>query len=443
MTARQLTRRACWTIAVCLLSVTAPLGYGQSAKDAIYHVVEVVGEAAIVNGDVARARQAARADAMRNAVGQVLGTFISSQTDVQNFVTVRDAISTRQSGFASIESILSQGVSGEVYQVQAKVRVYLTEGKDKERAVNGVIDELRRRGLLRQLRVMVVIPEEHRRAAPVLIPDPAAETAITRAFLQQGFKVVDQKTVQQLRNDQVLQQVLRGRIDLARLHEIQKRTDADVLITGEAFSTPATPTGRIGNSNLWACRARVEVKAILLSTGETIAADEAHAAGQDLSEELASKRSLNNAGETLAPRLIRDVILRAYGGVGNVTARVSVEISGLESFTDATRLEQSLSKVRGVQKVTRESYAGGVLTLEIELNSEEREELPAALEQLPLEGLRLRVRTADRAKIEAEIIYTRSQRDALLPGGQSSRLSSAKLPAAQRPDSLAPSFERV
>jgi hypothetical protein len=89
-----------------------------------------------------------------------------------------------------------------------------------------------------------------------------------------------------------LQQILRGEVDAARLHEIQKQIGADVLITGEAFSQSP---GRIGNSNIWNCRARVEVKVILLATGEIIAADAVHAAGNESTEELASKASLNNA----------------------------------------------------------------------------------------------------------------------------------------------------
>ncbi len=48
--------------------------------------------------------------------------------------------------------------------------------------------------------------------------------------------------------------------------------------------------------NIWNCRARVEVKVILLATGEIIAADAVHAAGNESTEELASKASLNNAG---------------------------------------------------------------------------------------------------------------------------------------------------
>jgi hypothetical protein len=149
----------------------------------------------------------------------------------------------------------------------------------------------------------------------------------------------------------------------------------------------------------------VEVKIILLATGEIIAADAAHAAGNEMTEELASKASLNNAGAALAPRLINRVLLDAYGGMGNVTARVTLEVSGLRSFSDGAQFEDALRKTRGVQAVRRESYAGGILTLEVEVTRKDLQHLPHALEQLNLPACRIAVRTLTAGKIEAEAVY--------------------------------------
>jgi len=388
------------SIGACLLTGRAAAQSATADASSAFKVVEVEGRAAIVGSDIDSAYQSARADAMRRAVEQIVGVYVESETLTQNFVLVRDEILSRTSGYASIERELERNSKDGVYSVRALVRVYLVKNEAGKRAL---LEDLQKRGVLRELRIMVVIPEEHRRnAASVPIPDPAAETAIARAFLEHGFRLVDKETVQRLRDDRVWQQILRGQVDAARLHEIHKQTGADVLITGEAFSQSP---GRIGNSSLWNCRARVEVKIILLATGEIIAADAAHAAGNEMTEELASKASLNNAGAALAPRLINRVLLDAYGGMGNVTARVTLEVSGLRSFSDGAQFEDALRKTRGVQAVRRESYAGGILTLEVEVTRKDLQHLPHALEQLNLPACRIAVRTLTAGKIEAEAVY--------------------------------------
>jgi len=398
------------SIGACLLTGRAAAQSATADASSAFKVVEVEGRAAIVGSDIDSAYQSARADAMRRAVEQIVGVYVESETLTQNFVLVRDEILSRTSGYASIERELERNSKDGVYSVRALVRVYLVKNEAGKRAL---LEDLQKRGVLRELRIMVVIPEEHRRnAAPVPIPDPAAETAIARAFLEHGFRLVDKETVQRLRDDRVWQQILRGQVDAARLHEIHKQTGADVLITGEAFSQSP---GRIGNSSLWNCRARVEVKIILLATGEIIAADAAHAAGNEMTEELASKASLNNAGAALAPRLINRVLLDAYGGMGNVTARVTLEVSGLRSFSDGAQFEDALRKTRGVQAVRRESYAGGILTLEVEVTRKDLQHLPHALEQLNLPACRIAVRTLTAGKIEAEAVYPDRQANSGTP----------------------------
>jgi len=120
-----------------------------------YRLVEVEGQAVISNGNEVAARDAARADAVRKAIEQVVGVYVSSESLTRNFELIRDEIYARANGFAVIEKILQEGAQGGIYRTKAQVKVYLVQNDEGKQAL---AEKLRDLGLLRQLRIMVVIP---------------------------------------------------------------------------------------------------------------------------------------------------------------------------------------------------------------------------------------------------------------------------------------------
>jgi len=146
-------------------------------------------------------------------------------------------------------------------------------------------------------RVMVVIPETHlgRR-----IPDPAGETEIIKRFLEAGFDVVDQAQVQKIREDEV---VARGWRDDKVAQELGRRYQAEVIIIGEAFSEFAATLER----EMVSCRARVEAKAVETATGQILATDGREGSAADISENIAGKKALRDAGSELASYLIERI----------------------------------------------------------------------------------------------------------------------------------------
>ncbi len=125
--------------------------------------------------------------------------------------------------------------------------------------------------------VRVHIPEFH--VGQITI-DPAAETEITMFCTETGFTVIDPKE---------------GR-----------RQDADVLIEGEAMSEFAARRG-----NLVVVNARLEVKAIDQKTGQILVADRHTSIGVGLSEQIAGKSALQEAGAVVAARLLPKLAERA------------------------------------------------------------------------------------------------------------------------------------
>lgn len=128
--------------------------------------------------------------------------------------------------------------------------------------------------------VLVEIAERHMGPAvaiaggplPVVI-DPAAETEMTLFAKEVGFDVID---------------VNEG-----------KRSNAAVLVQGEAISEPAVRHG-----NLVTAKARLEVKAVDQATGKVLAIDRQTTVATDLSEQIAAKTALQEAAAAVAGRLL-------------------------------------------------------------------------------------------------------------------------------------------
>lgn len=109
-------------------------------------------------------------------------------------------------------------------------------------------------------------------AAPIVI-DPAAETEMTLFAKESGFEVIDVKE--------------------------GKRSNAAVLVQGEAISEPAVRHG-----NLVTAKARLEVKAIDQATGKVLAIDRQTTVATDLTEQIAAKTALQEAAAVIAGRLL-------------------------------------------------------------------------------------------------------------------------------------------
>ena len=114
--------------------------------------------------------------------------------------------------------------------------------------------------------VYVHVTEEHLRRA---VPDPACETEIQKVLEACGFPLA------------------------------KKAADADLSITGEAFSQLGTR-----RATLVSCRARAEIKIEDAKTGKLIRADRVTVGAVDLAEEVAGKAALQEAGLKLAESFV-------------------------------------------------------------------------------------------------------------------------------------------
>jgi len=124
--------------------------------------------------------------------------------------------------------------------------------------------------------VSVKIPEMHF-GQPVI--DPAAQTELSMILQQCGFKVVDNTWTNR----------------------------PDIEITGEAFSEFGMQKG-----NLKSCRARIEIKARAVPSGDILAIDRQTSVAVDIAEHVAAKTALQNGADDLAERLLPKLVPQSH-----------------------------------------------------------------------------------------------------------------------------------
>jgi len=77
----------------------------------------ITGVSYIENGNIAVAKERAKKDAMRNFVEQEVGVNVKSQTEMANFLLVKDVVTTSSDGFILVKKVISENVTGDVYTI--------------------------------------------------------------------------------------------------------------------------------------------------------------------------------------------------------------------------------------------------------------------------------------------------------------------------------------
>jgi|GEM_PF-377872 len=212
--------------------------------------------------------------------------------------------------------------------------------------------------------IVVIIPEHHlRRTIRRTIPDPAAETEIIRLLVENGFAVVDQLQVADMRYDGA---TMRAIDDVRAAISLARRFDADMVIIGEAFSEWAADL-----QGLVSCRARVEARIIDMESGRIVAADAREASALNISENLAGKAALQEAGGLLAEYFVEQ--LYAYGQTEALADDTSsdlftteIEIFGLQNYGQLLEFEHAAAALRDVDSLERQYFAGGTAVIVVE-----------------------------------------------------------------------------
>lgn len=294
-------------------------------------------------------------DALRNAVERAVGVLVDSQTLTEKNVVLHDQVYTQSRGFIRNYTVTGRSRLADGWRVT--VDADIDDSPDSR-----LMTELTKLGIidtrLRNPKIAVYIPEKHIRFS---VPDPAAETAVVKVFVDAGFNNMIVASPKLARvNVSSYGWALKPlyNIDVEDMRKAARFFDADILIMGEAFSEGVGDVGRNlpgrPSTNALACRARVEGKMYLARTGQILAADGKYASGVDISEAIASKKALAAAGEQLGEYFLEKILDK---GAGNRQGFEMI-VRGTD-FTQINQVQSALGKVAGVKSVNLSRYEDG------------------------------------------------------------------------------------
>jgi hypothetical protein len=145
------------------------------------------------------------------------------------------------------------------------------------------------------------------------------------------------------------------------------------------------------------CRARVELKAVRVDTGEKPWADAVHQTGPpEATVELSSKAALTSAADEIAVSLLRGIASLALSDM----RWVEIEVTRIGSASDARDFEHALGKQPGVMEVALGSYTNRIYTTEIRVDTRRLGDLAATLEGAPqMRRFRLQVQSSGPSRI--------------------------------------------
>ncbi|MEO0073877.1 MAG: flagellar assembly protein T N-terminal domain-containing protein [candidate division WOR-3 bacterium] len=301
------------------------------------------GVAAITAGiDIAR-DQALR-DALRKAVEQGVGTYINSETRVQNFQFLFDRIYSQASGYVSSYRVIGETREADLYRVIVRARVKLDKIEDDLRAIGILVQEQGRPRLL-----VVIKP-----AGAATMEREMTETRIVAGLQARGFPVVDETAMRQILSQEQLHRIIAG--DNQTAMHAGLSAGAEIVIAGTMQQQSERRRVPYSKDETEFHRVQISARAVNAQSAEVLAATA-------VTREVPF--SLTEAANAAADSAVADLtagILRTWRRRLNLTQvhAANATYEKVERFKAA-----ALAGLRGVTAVITRELVGSEATIEI------------------------------------------------------------------------------
>ena len=328
----------------CIPTLMSALSNAQSEEKQI----AVIGMAA---GITAKSRDEAIDDALRQAVEQAMGIYVSSETLVENMMMVEDRIYTETRGYISNYEIIKENTHDGTYQVQVSAQVKTSK----------LADDLESIGLLirkkQNPRVMVVL---YSKEIDILLfeyireGNRNIENQIESSLMGKGFEIVD---AEQVGRQKQIEAAL-SENDLSRAVGAAKDFGAEVLITGN-IRRMFVNNRQLYGRNLRFYSNEIQVKAI-----ETDSAKVLYSGSRNKPPSAINHIApLEEASSELTEEMIAGILKKWEKDVYEA-ARYQLNISNTK-FKDISVLKKELENMRGFVGIQTRSFRSNVARLEV------------------------------------------------------------------------------
>lgn len=309
-------------LAAVFLAAAGCGGARKSALNPAYEteVVEAEGMAPLVGGDTDGARKTALAEAMKNALGLVVGVYVSQDALVSKAVLIDDSITSRSEGYIEKYETLKEWRDGEFYKTRIRAHV-------------------RKEDLSAKLRTLETEPQKL--GNPVI-----------------GFDISESADGQPLQTNYAELELKNRLIDAGFI--TGEKDKADIVIKGDARTAFNT---REGLGGFVSYRAGISLAAVKQGSLETLTSVQEAAGGIDLNDQAAARASIINAAKKAADPL-RDSVLKAL----REKSIVRLNLANVATMNDLSEFTKLLRNIPAVRASWVRSFSGGIAVLDVAMH---------------------------------------------------------------------------
>ncbi len=325
--------------------------------------VLVSGYGAIIGGDEAKARDDALANALRNAVEQVVGTLVESEVLVKNYQTMEDRVYSQTTGYVRSYKILKQHrKDANLFETTISAIVRKGRLKDDLKALGLLI---RRKG---KPRLMVLIDEKNMDTHYFYTNYDlnTTQTTLQQTLMEEGFDFVDPAVVRSALKRDAASAAVEG--DAAAARKIALERGAEVLIIGKAIAQ--ANSGRPGvmrRTGFYSSMATINLRAVRADDGKILASTSQQAVAAHINPIAGGTRALKKAAALAADDLANRIAAIWQQDIYSGTT-IKLRILNVESYAELMRLKRQLeAQVRGIQKIFQREFSGQTALWEIDL----------------------------------------------------------------------------
>lgn len=282
-------------------------------------------------------KEAARNDALRQALEQGGKIEISSRSNVENFALIRDTIYARADGIVSDYQILEQGdAAGGVKFCTIRAKVSKNAVASNWGEVQNVLDQIGRPG------IAIFIME---RIDGTVQDSSILESQLENRLLKAGFDVYAGEQIRALAEKESADAARADNV--ANVRAIAKDFGTQIFITGTAQANAAGVRDLAGQATAM-YNGDARIKMYYTDTGQLLASESlanwrGGARGfNDISPQ-AGKKALENAGKELVERCY-DGVMRQWATRITAGGLIRLEVEGI-SITDAIKLKKRIARI--------------------------------------------------------------------------------------------------
>ena len=378
----------------------SPVVWGQQTEET--ETLEVIGRGRIYRDNVAKARNEAIADGLRNAVEQGVGLLIPSASVVESFQLLSDEIYPKADEVIHDYKVLTESQSGPYYRLVVRVTMFrnvlqamLQDGGvlTTDKGLPSVVF------LLWEQNIGQVLPRYSWDQSPFRDSPLTIEKTLSRYMHEKGFFVIDKTTAPTLGIDLGLESQGRKLSDDAALR-LARQLSAEVVIVGHGS---ARIGGNVSGMGVKSVEGVLSVRAIRADNGRTIGSSERTRVSVHADEMTAGTEALALAALDAAEDLSKKLVANWSKEAGQPLL-VELTVGGIEEYGDFVKFRTILrDEIRSVKDVHLKAIKSGEAKMDVDIKGNSRM-LADELMLKRFEGFGVNISAVDQGRIRLEIM---------------------------------------